>query len=50
MASILPDDFVQMLEKTNRQSIIVYGLLYQNLIRSLLGTISFIQGFNFDIK
>ena len=54
--------FVQMLEKDQCETLkffhhhlqLVYNLqrliLYQNLIRSLLGTISFIQEFIFDIK
>ena len=62
MASILPSDSCKCWgKKTARNSDIfhhrlqlVYNLqwpiLYQNLIRSRLGTISFIQEFNFDVK
>ena len=62
MASILPSDSCKCWgKKTARNSGIfhyrlqlVYNLqwpiLYQNLIRSRLGTISFIQEFNFDVK
>ena len=50
MASILPSDSGKCWEK----KLLVYNLqwpiLYQNLIRSRLGTISFIQEFNFDVK